>query len=215
MGLFSHIKLKRGLRKADKAYIPIYLIYKATPEGDLTSGQPLYYAGSEKEALTYITRLVQLNHADHYASWCKLHDLVPGFPSESWDAYSESVIANEDPEDHIYAVSKAYFSRNNLAAFLRMLSSVKPAILPSESDEELVAYLSTAGQEGVDLVSAAEEIDPLATARLSKVIDQLMELTGKDYPLKPDHSDSEKDSKENEDGKPKKKHNSKSKSTED
>ena len=187
MSIFSSFLSRRRASRAARPSIPVFAVYRAA-DGQ-PSGSPLYYSSTRNGALSYVSRRIQISRASHYSEWCRLHGLQPGFPSDSWDLYLQTVVLqqpNTDPDldasdsgsasdasfppDASYAVAEARLSPNDLASFMRMLSACAPAFSPDETDDELVAYFASSGQDGVSYAHSVCQADPSLTPRVNSAL---------------------------------------------
>ncbi len=168
MKILSDLRAKHDAKHSAKGSVPIYLVFRLGP-GDLPFGSPVYYAASKSAAVDYVSRLAQLEHSAHYASWCRLHNADPGFPSDSWDEYLSASLEDDDSFAP-YGIQKTCFSLDNVATFIRMLCGSVPAFLPSEPDEEIEAYLSSSPDEARALARKACEADPACVERVNRII---------------------------------------------
>ncbi len=190
MSIFSSFLSRRRAAKASRPSIPVFAVYRAA-DGQ-PSGDPLYYSSTRASALSYVSRRIQISRAAHYSEWCRLHGLQPGFPSDSWDLYLQTVVLQQPdacpdpdasdsgsvsdasdasfPPDASYAVAEALLSPNDLASFMRMLSACAPAFSPDETDAELVAYLASSGQDGISYAHSVCQADPSLAPRVNSAL---------------------------------------------
>lgn len=188
MSIFSSFLSRRRAAKASRPTIPVFAVYRAA--AGQPSGDPLYYSSTRDGALSYVSRRIQISRAAHYSEWCRLHGFQPGFPSDSWDLYLQSVVLQQPdsdsgldssdsdssapsdpfPPDASYAVAEARLSPNDLASFMRMLSACAPAFSPDETDDELVAYFASSGQDGISYARSVCQADPSLTQRVNSAI---------------------------------------------
>ena len=143
-GIFGRISSRMRDRKADKPSIRAYAVYKASRAGSVT-GEPLYFSPTKAQALEAISRLVQLNHCEHYSLWCAIKGKTPEFPGGSWAEYLAQIYPDGDISDEadVYAVASLDLTPSDVATFLRMLSSAQPLILSGEPDEEIIAGIAS------------------------------------------------------------------------
>lgn len=171
MSVLRRIKARRAAEKAASPSIPVFAVYRVSD--GRPSGDPIYYACTSSEAIAHISRLIQIRRSAHYSEWCRLHGKKPGFPSDSWDEYVTSVMPDGPSEDEAFAVAKALLSAKDMASLMRMLSISQPGFTQSEADEELIAYLSSAGERGMEIAKKACEADPGIADRIDSIMQRL------------------------------------------
>lgn len=172
----SSPRVRRDLRRrARKAPAPLRLwaIYKASRSGELL-GDPIYFAASPQEALTAISRAIQLSHAAHFAAWCAAHSKDPsGFPSPSWEEYMSAVVCDESgsilSDSDLMAMTSVMIPASDVASLMRVAADISPLGLPSEPDEEIFSA-AMVGDQNIPLIA---EADPAAEARIGKICGSL------------------------------------------
>lgn len=165
-------------KKNKSRKVLVYGVYQgAVSEKTYRQHAPITITSTRDEALLSISKILYKKHRAHYEGWCEIRGLAPGFASDSWIRYLESVVnANPVSEDR-FSVLELYYSTSDIAGYLRMLTRCEPLILPHELDQEISnsIYAATINDQDCQtnhttrvpdslraMASTQEEIDRLA-----------------------------------------------------
>lgn len=119
----------------DKKKIHFYAVMKKSD----TEKKIYTLTTSVEDAIEYAESMIQLEHFEHYSSWCKsrnldLNDLA------AWDIYYADCVDEQEKFDYI--ITRVSYTGSYVASMLRMFANCIPLGCSYESDAEIEKYKS-------------------------------------------------------------------------